>query len=79
MRFGLLALLLLISSCNTQLMSRAGQESDLQQVALLEELRIALADVKQAQRAQALDLTLLEEKLVKLGTPGKIWRRALLL
>ncbi len=77
MRWSLLVFLLLASSCNTQLASRAEMQQDLQQVALLEELRIALADVKQEQRSQALDIALLEEKLLKSGKPQEAFEMRL--
>jgi LysM repeat protein len=60
--------LLGLCSCNAQLARRTDQSPE--QILLLEELRIALADVKQAQRAQALDVALLEEKVSKLERPG---------
>lgn len=61
----LLICAILLSGCTTQVASRS-VESNSQQIALFEEVRIALSDVKQAVNSQKLDLSLFEEKIAKL-------------
>lgn len=61
----LLIFSILLSGCSSQMASRSA-ESNNQQIALFEEVRVALGDVRQALNSQKLDLSLLEEKMAKL-------------
>lgn len=60
-----LIILLILSGCMSQLSSRMDSQPS-QQLALFEEVRVALVDVQQTLNAQKLDIDLLEEKLAKL-------------
>lgn len=57
--------LILLSGCTTQMASRTSEKSS-EQIALFEEVRVALNDVRQALNTQKMDLALLEEKFSKL-------------
>ncbi|NGX39773.1 MAG: Peptidoglycan endopeptidase LytF [Chlamydiae bacterium] len=62
----ILPLLFLLASCTSQIATRAPQSQS-----ALEEMRIALLDVRQAYSAQQMELQLLEERIEKLKTTEK--------